>query len=1483
MAASGQMLCLGFDCGSVALKVVVTDTSGNILHHSYTRTRGRPIETALESLGQVIAEYGPEAFDLVAGTGSAGRLICQLLDVAFANEVICQARAIRQLAPEARTLLEMGGQDSKLVILPEPGTNGRLMVDFSMNTNCAAGTGSFLDQQASRLGISIEEEFGRLALLSKSPPRVAGRCSVFAKSDMIHLQQQATPLHDIVAGLCLGLARNLKSNLGRATELPRPIAFCGGVAANLGVVQAIRTAFELVDGQLIVPELHACTGALGAILIAQEERARRADHARPAAGRLDLAGLATYLSQTQTIGHRLGALGGPHVVPPVSSPAESGVAIRPGTDDVSEYRHHGRDAHATGLPVCSAAVCSAAPPPVRALAALSGGIPTRKQLEARAATGLIDVWLGVDVGSISTKAAVIDADNQVLAKIYLMTAGRPLDAVGRALQEIGRQVQGLVRVRGAATTGSGRYLTGDVIGADLVINEITAQATAAAAIDPEVDTIFEIGGQDSKYIALDKGVVVDFEMNHACAAGTGSFLEEQAERLGVNIKEQFAALALASQSPIRLGERCTVFMESDLLNYQQQGARTDDLVAGLCYSIVANYINRVVGRRRIGERIFFQGGTAFNGGVVAAFEKFTGRTITVPPHHEVTGAIGAALLARRFQEQIGRSDSNFGGFDISHINYEVNSFECKQCSNACEINEVRIPERPTLSYGSRCDRYNVRKDTADNQAIPNLFVERLKLLLHHARLPQTRRKPKTARATIGLPLCLSNYQLLPLWGALFDELGFNMVVTPASTHRIVERGVEAVLSTPCFPVKVAHGHVLELMEKGVDFIWMPSVISMPQDYADNHYNQLCPYVTAIPYQVAAAVAVRGQAAKILMPPVRLQDGAKGVLAALAKVSRELGIGKRELRRAVAVAWQAQQNFDQACRDRGREILAGLRPGQPTVVVISRPYNGCDAGVSLDLPNKLRRLGVLPIPMDFLDLRAQTSDEAGHDRVFDGMYWKYGQRILRAADIVRRDERLNAIYLANFSCGPDSFLLGYFKRVMAPKPSLILEVDEHSADAGVVTRLEAFLESLGNARTADLPRRLPLYPRVAGNGRPFTLYMPWMGDQAHAMAAAFTAHGQPTEVIPMGDAQSLELGRRHCSGKECLPCIITTGDMIKVTERPGFDPSRAAFFMPGGSGPCRFGQYCISQGLVLSDLGMGAARMFAPSHDENFYDEWKHFDGDPIRLAWAGMCAVNAMIKASCEVRPYETNPGQTDGVYQRWLHRVCDVIRTRPRDRRIVDELRLAADAFRAIPVDRSRLRPRIGIVGEIYVRQHSFANNDLVRQLESLGAQADLASFQEYIYYTNWSRQGQAWRNGSLRHCLVNAIKNRVQHGIQRRLSAPFADLIDEIDEAPTSRLLKLAAPYLDPSFEAGDAILSVGKMIEFHHRGRHGVVNVMPFTCMPSTIVGGVMKSVAKALGQMPTLSISYDGQQDATLHTRLEAFVHQARTYQAKHDHR
>ena len=568
---------LGIDVGSTSSDVVVLDGQRQIVFSSYKRTKGRGVQTLVWQLEELFKTVSIDRIESVATTGSASRLVASLLDVPYVNEVSAQAEAVAQLYPHfsQATVIEMGGQDSKLLFLKAE--NGRLtLADFALNSACAAGTGSFLDQQAQRLGVSIEDEFGKMALSAKSIPTLAGRCSVFAKSDMIHLQQQATPTEEIIAGLCLALARNLRSNLGRGREFIKPIIFTGGVAANIGVVRAIEQALELQSGQLIVPKEHFFTGAIGAILASQDTGKNN--------GKLEIDKLYEYLNSRAGIlanAPRRGPLSGPVFASPQGN------------------------------------ICR---------------LPTDSNER-------IEAYLGVDVGSISTNVVVSDSQNNVLAKAYLMTAGRPLEAVKKGLQMVVEELRGRVEIKGAATTGSGRYLTGDFIGADIVINEITAQATGAAIVCPEVDTIFEIGGQDSKFISLKDGVVVDFEMNHACAAGTGSFLEEQAERLGISIKDEFASLAFQSTAPIKLGERCTVFMESDLLDYQQQGAETKDLVAGLAYSIVANYLNRVVGRRKLGDNICFQGGTAFNKAVWAAFEKVLGKPVRVPDHHEVTGRL----------------------------------------------------------------------------------------------------------------------------------------------------------------------------------------------------------------------------------------------------------------------------------------------------------------------------------------------------------------------------------------------------------------------------------------------------------------------------------------------------------------------------------------------------------------------------------------------------------------------------------------------------------------------------------------------------------------------------------------------------------------------------------------------------------------------------------------------------------------------------
>src|SRR5512139_615392 len=443
-----------------------------------------------------------------------------------------------------------------------------------------------------------------------------------------------------------------------------------------------------------------------------------------------------------------------------------------------------------------------------------------------------------------------------------MTAGRDVEAVRKGLQEIGEEIGHQVDIQGVATTGSGRYLTADFVGADLVRNEITAQATAAIHIDSSVDTIFEIGGQDSKYISIDKGVVVDFEMNKVCAAGTGSFLEEQAEKLGISIKNEFSTLALSAGSPVKMGERCTVFIESDLVHHQQRGAPKDDLIAGLSYSIVQNYLNRVVGDRRIGNHIFFQGGTAFNKGVVAAFERVLDKGIIVPENHDVTGAIGVAILAK---EEKTWERSSFKGFDLSKRRYEHSSFECKGCENLCLIRKVSVEGEKPLFYGSRCEKYDVIRRTKGS-SIPDLFEEREKMLLAscegETELPE-------GSAEIGIPRILYFHEMLPFWKTFFTKLGYRVVLSDPTHKELIRKGVENVVAETCFPIKVSHGHVLNLLERGVKRIFLPSIVNLKSSHPEIPNSSACPYAQSFPYAVPSSIDFKKVGVKILQPILHL--------------------------------------------------------------------------------------------------------------------------------------------------------------------------------------------------------------------------------------------------------------------------------------------------------------------------------------------------------------------------------------------------------------------------------------------------------------------------------------------------------------------------------------------------------------------------------------------------------------------------------------
>ncbi len=1477
------MRFIGLDAGSVSVKVVVLDEAGRKLEGYYRRHKGHPLRVALELLEAVTSnklqvtndELGDRPTDrnssLVAHhpslnedhslsvTGSSGRLIAASLGIGFVNELVAQTYATRKLFPHIKTIIELGGEDSKLIVL---GRNG--IRDFSMNSVCAAGTGSFLDQQAERLRLSIEE-FSDLALKSK-PSRIAGRCSVFAKSDMIHLQQIATPVEDIVAGLCFAVARNFKGSIVRGRVIEEPVSFHGGVAANKGMVRAFREVFGF--GQLFVPGDFALMGALGAAMKGMDEGLIQ---------RFDLERLSALIDSMQysDYGHK-----------PLVSKGDD--FFERHLEDSSRFKVQSSKLEDEELRT------------------------QNSELKTKA-------FLGIDIGSISTNLAVIDEDGRLLAKRYLMTAGRPIEAVNQGLREIGTELGDTVKIMGVGTTGSGRYMIADYVGADIVKNEITAQATAAAFIDRNVDTIFEIGGQDSKYISLRDGVVVDFEMNKACAAGTGSFLEEQAEKLSISVKNEFASCAFSSENPCRLGERCTVFMENSLMANLQKGAGRDDLLAGLAYSIVQNYINKVVAGKPIGENIFFQGGVAFNKSVVAAFEKYLNRTITVPPHHDVTGAIGMALIAMRYMRNRSSVDSQqpiidsqiegrcatdapltaahyrlttkFKGFELSERRYEVSSFECRGCPNVCEINRVKIEgEEGYLFYGGRCEKYDVKKKGPSS--VPDLFAFREEMLWkahneYSNRLQVTNddskhRNRASSLATrhsplkIGIPYIFFLHDYLPFWTTLLWELGFAVEVSPKTNKEIVNIGSESVLADTCFPVKVAHGHIKHLVNKGVKTLLIPSFINM--NTLDDEFEKgfACPLTQTIPY----AAKVAHPEARILAPVVNLRSGDDVLIAEIARSLKPLGVKKRDVLKALKKAGKAQEEFSAAIKSKGAEVLSSLK--ERTVIIIGRPYNAFDSGMNLNIPGKLSDLGVPAIPMDFIPLTAMKIKDR-----WPNMYWRSGQRILKAARFIRENPNLYALYISNFSCGPDSFILKFLREEMEEKPYLQIEIDEHSADAGAITRCEAFLDSIENTITRYLPtaclpdrhgredalrvtaeKRFSPHSLISARHSERTVFIPRMTDSAFALAAAFERCGIPSEVLPESDKEAVDIGRRYVSGKECFPCTVTTGDMLKKVLSPDFRPDESAFFMPSGSGPCRFGQYNVFHRMILEGLGLRNVPIFSPNQDSNFYRELGIVGKDFSSFAWEGIVAYELLTKCLHETRPYEKEKGSTDALYRDYREKMYASLRGADGSLDVL--LGKMRRDFEDLPRHKED-RPLIGIVGEIFVRSHKFSNEDLVRKVEALGGQVWLAPMEEWIYYVNLMALRKALIKKDRSVIIQILLKKFFQKKTEHRLGRHFRGFLRTLEEPDTREILRKASPYLHDSFE-GEAILSIGKSIDLIEKGASGIINAMPFGCMPGTIVTSLMHGLSRDYG-VPCISVSYDGTESPTTEIQLEAFMNQA----------
>jgi predicted CoA-substrate-specific enzyme activase len=1360
---------LGLDIGSVNAKLALTEKDGRVVHIDAEKIVSNP-KTAVNSLiSRLLShKFTPAQISSVGVSGSGKAAIPKELNWIEYSSSLAIASGLLHHYPDAKTIIQIGGQSSFVIGL-EDGLKKPWKV--ASNPLCAAGTGRFLEQQAYRLGTDMSD-FARLALeCTESPPRIAARCSVFAKSDLIHLQQKGVQMPAMLYALCESIARMVTS-IQRGT-FEEPVYFVGGVAANSAITRALNDVLSVRNGhdvQVIVPENHLYVEALGVALLSR----------------------------------------GKH----------SQVRLLPEADIAQRYFETPR-LRKVPVPESPASLIIKEP-----------------------CLG----YLGVDVGSTSTKAVILDeSGTKIIAKNYLMTAGRPIDAVKQVFRNLLRDGAANVTVAGVGVTGSGRYLVGGFIGADLIKNEITAQTKAAAEIDPEAD-IIEIGGQDSKLVIKRNSVVVDYQMNKACAAGTGSFVDELAEMLGVSvINGDFARLAFAAPHTIDLGTRCAAFMGQSVASAQQEGVPLEIITASLANSIAKNYLSKVVGNRKLGSKVILTGAVFYNEAIVSAFHGLLEeKTLTVAEHREVSGAIGAALLAR---EAMSGQKSKFRGFQQA-IDSECNlsTFICKGCDNNCTITQMKLPDSKPTFYGSRCDRYDSTLTQAKRETF---FDEREKLLFK-----ECHDGPGT-RPTVGIPRALLVYDFAPLLIGFLNALNARVVLSSKTTKEIMEQSVELSYTDSCFPLKLAHGHTASL--KDVDYILYPCAIRLGTKDGDENQKYSCPLVQASPFIIRE---VLGLGDRLLAPIIDFSLGDAEVISNFAKIAVKMGFSRRQGKKAALAGIAAQQRFEAEQAALGAKLLGQLRESdQLGVVLLSRSYMSQDSGANLGIAEKLAQLGVVPIPVDFLPL-----DKVNPKEYSDRPYWSYESKFIAAASIIARDPQLYGLALTNFGCGPNSFILRLLEDIMGGKPMGQLEIDEHAAEAGIVTRLEAFVDTIKSYSSSAKPHEVPSKEirreTTSLISHKKAMVLLYMSPFVETAGAVLEGCGIKVIRLPEPDERSLFYANQVTSGTECLPYRVTLGDFLKFCYENKERTKDVEILMGSSYGPCRLGKYALEQSRELKEAGFDVPLRTTVSN--NAYRDI-NLDSDSQRLVMRGIFASDCLERLLWRTRPYEKEKGLANNLFDEYLKRLCDRIRKKED---FFDVLKEATSTFRSAMDHSLPRRPLVGINGEIYLRSNTFSNNNLVKECEDAGLEIVVSPVGEWIKYASYRNLEDTIRFRKIKKIIASYIKNRFVEGDERLIESHFKDMLGG-REPSTAELMSKTSLYLSPRC-GSEAVLSIGAGVDWIESPKFaGVISVMPHGCMP----GGIVAAMAEKLSQVyhkPWISLTYDGILETNNSTRIGEFA-------------
>jgi predicted CoA-substrate-specific enzyme activase len=1383
---------IGIDIGSLYLGAVVLE-DGEIRDLQYREHRG-DIQAALANIMAVPAY---KDFHTLGVTGNFPERREGVID-----NTLALIEGARVLLPDCRNVFAVGGQTFALILFDEQGGYR----EHSVNAPCAAGTGSFIEQQAERLGLSAAQLAAKAAAFEGKRPVIATRCAVFAKTDIIHAMQEGYSLEAICAGLCDGIARNVLDALIKGREIEDPVGFIGGVSLN----RAIAAGMERILGRNVqVPAYSQVVGAVGAAT---------------------LGGLESF---------QPGLIGNQARQRDSREPLQLSLSNYP---DFGAFSIQNRDGVEIFLPGGSTDTVSD-----------GGSSGDGKRLGPMKPAG--GVYIGIDIGSTSTKAVLIDRKEAILGGFYTATGGQPIRAVQSLIRSINRTFSaGWLQILGVATTGSGRMIIKELFNADRAMNEITAHARAAVFLHPQADTIIEIGGQDSKFTLLRDGEVYYSTMNYVCAAGTGSFIEEQAKRLEVSL-EEFSEMAFGSRAPFT-SDRCTVYMERDLNTLLGEGWSKQALAAAVLNSVRDNYLAKVVSKTALGDYIVFQGATGRNKALVAAFEQHLEKPIHVSPYCHLTGALGAALLCRDSQAEAGteRKKSSFI-WEIRDLT--ISEEICRRCANRCSLTVVETGSRKS-GWGMKCGReYGSRRRSEPEPSAPEKrFARIVEPLYESPGVERNTGHPSRAgrsSITIGIPQGLYNLGYAPLWYAFLTRLGFSVRLSKPD-RAALDQGKALVNSDFCAPMILAHGYVGQLAEQDVDYLFSPAISSEedPEFEGTRLYRQktrdsyYCYYSQYLPTIINKLTAMDVEP-KLISPLISfnsmdLEDAAEAIFTEMAgklPVKLELGEVAEALHRANAAFREQKKRWSRTLS----EQLSVDGGDQPNVLLLGRPYVLFDPVLNLGLPAKLEREGARLFWQEEIDLEGFQPEYAG--RYYERMHWHFGKQILKAAEYCAQQPNLFAVYLSCFRCSPDSFLLSYVKDIMGQydKPFLILQLDEHASDIGYATRIEAGLQSFRNYLLANKrpPVQLKTRPRNDLPEKNDRVLIPNLDPlTACFWEACFRKAGYDAALLEP-DERALNTGYRYTNGGECMPLISLIGGVIEKVKREALDPEKTFFFIPTTCLACNFSNFPILSDLAFESAGLkglkiGLINTMAPGEILPQTLATKMLESNILG---------GVIYKMFHRIMPYELNRGETEEVLWESRERIARAILDGEDLRSVLSGI---VEDFQKIERDESAGRkPRIGLIGDLYVKYNNLVNQNVQKVVQDLGGELWIPSLTELPFHF-YDADVRLYGDDSRHYRLLKTIEKRYE-----RLAA---SLIEEQEEPDFAECVELMEEYKVTHYIVGESSINIGRALYYIEHGLvDAILHVNPIFCCPGVVSASIYRRIQEDFG-IPIIDIFYDG---------------------------